>query len=180
MPNQAPPIINGHRYSFASIEFEVDGLIIVGARSINYREELIPGVIWGEGSHKVGRTPGKYDASCDFDVYRREWDELRSSLGQSFGLKSFDVRVMYQETPTVVGADPQVVIDHLIGGRITKVEAPNSEGPDPSVIKLSCDVMRIVWDAAKARLFLEGTQDVRDTIPETLPPLRVPGVGELA
>jgi len=103
------PLVNGHMYSFASIECEVDGLLFAGFASITYDDPVKPGKLYGTGGVLVGRTPGTSKPTLSMTMYRREWDYLRAQLSGtgpsdgatvgtgSYGTKSFTVRVTYHE-----------------------------------------------------------------------------------
>lgn len=135
------PLINGHRYSFASIEFGANNAILRGVSSIDYGDELTPGKMRGTGPNVIGRTRGEYDGDADIEMYRLEWENLKSTLGQNgvgFGETSFPVTVCYGE----VGQP--VVTDTLEGCRITKVRTGGSEGSDPTKVKLTIDLTRIL------------------------------------
>lgn len=162
------PIINGHRFSWASIEVVINGLQIAALRSINYTSELTPGVIYGNDPSKRGRTPGKVNHSCVFEILLREWMVLRDSLGQSYGRRSFNIVVQYAEpkqdttqnvgfsSPGTLIAPPivftpssnqssfeGVATDTIIGCRITNVEHPNTDDTAATVVHITCDVLDI-------------------------------------
>lgn len=136
------PLINGHRYSFASVEAQFNGLPILGIKSINYSPELIPGKVYGSAPQKIGRTRGKEDSSCDFEMLRLEFENLKETLGQQgvgFGETPFDIIVQFAELPS-----SPVVTDTIVGFRIGKPEASNADGTDASMIKVSGDPMRVL------------------------------------
>jgi len=134
------PLINGHRFSFASIEATVNGIPLIGFKSINYSQELEPGDVFGTRSNKLGRTRGKQNANCDFEMYRLEWENLKITLGAAgfgYGETPFNITVCYAD----LGAP--VIVDLIEGVRITKAEFSNSEGTDATAVKLTTNVMRI-------------------------------------
>jgi hypothetical protein len=133
-----PPEINGHRYSYASLAIEINGTTYGGIRKINYSAGLTPGHIYGSDPHKAGRTPGKAEHECDFEVLRREWNEIVRSLGQSYGRVPFNIQVQYAET-----GDEGVTNDVIIDCRITRVTFSNDEGNEASVAQVTCDPMDI-------------------------------------
>lgn len=129
-----PPLVNGHRYSFASIEVDFGGFVIVAITAINYTDELQPGIIMGSDPNRVGRTIGQRKLTCDFEMYRREWDVFRDALGQSYGRKPFNITIQYAES---IG-DP-VTTDQIIECRIVRVEKSNAEGSDALKVKVVID-----------------------------------------
>lgn len=139
------PLINGHRYSFASIELTANFLPFVGIKSINYSQELEPGDVYGTGSNKIGRTRGKANASCDFEMYRFEWENLKVTLGRGgigYGEQPFNITVCYAEA-AILGIPQPVITDLIEGVRITKAEFSNQEGSDATTVKLTTNVMRV-------------------------------------
>ncbi len=136
------PLVNGHRYSFASVEAQFNGLPILGIKSINYSPELMPGKVYGSAPQKIGRTRGKEDSSADFEMLRLEFENLKETLGNQgvgFGETAFDIVVQFAEIP-----NSPVVTDTLIGFRITKPDLSNADGTDPSMVKVTGDPMRIL------------------------------------
>jgi len=136
------PLINGHRFSFASIEAVFNGIPFVGFKSINYSQELEPGDVFGSRPQKIGRTRGKANASCDFEMYRLEWENLKTTLGiggVGYGETPFNITVTYAEQ----SFGGPVITDLIEGVRVTKVEFSNQEGTDPSTVKITCNVMRV-------------------------------------
>jgi hypothetical protein len=137
MPSRFEPIVNGHRYSYASVDLIINGKTYVGAKRVNYSSSLEPGIIYSDDPGKFGRTPGKASHSCELELYRLEWNDLVVALGQSFGRKAFNVQVQYAED-----GEP-VTTDAILGCRITKVEFQNSEGTEASSVVLTLDPMDI-------------------------------------
>jgi hypothetical protein len=135
------PLINGHRYSWTSLEIGLNGVTMRGVSSIDYGDELKPGKMRGTGPNVIGRTRGEYDADVELEMYRLEWENLKSSLGQSgtgFGESAFPITVQYAE------ANQPVVTDTIEGSRVTKVRTGGAEGTDPTKVKLSIDCTRIL------------------------------------
>lgn len=135
------PLVNGHRYSFVSIEFGANGAIMRGVSSIDYGDELTPGKMRGTGPNVIGRTRGEYDGDGEVEMYRLEWENLKSTLGVAgvgFGETAWPITVTYGET------GQPVVTDTLEGCRITKVRTGGQEGSDPTKVKLTIDLLRIL------------------------------------
>lgn len=150
-------VVNGHIYSWSSIELEIgNGQVFAGVKSISYADNIKPGVIYGTGGITVGRTPGKNTPTLEIEVYRREWDALRAELakqGQTdtvFGTKPVNVRVNYSE-PAIKGvadSEAQCVTDYLYGVRVVGVSSNGSLGTEASTVKLTCSINRINWGGA--------------------------------
>src|SRR5258707_785556 len=79
------PLINGHRYSWNSVELGLGpaGIIMRGVSSIDYGDQLTPGNLRGTGPNVVGRTRGEYDADAEIEMYRLEWENLKGQLGSN-------------------------------------------------------------------------------------------------
>lgn len=136
MPEPVPvvPIINGHYYSFASLEVKIADVFVIALKSINYGSSLTPGKVRGSDPEVVGRTPGVLEHTCDFEVYRHQWEVLRDTLGQSYGRKVFDVIVTYAEAD-----DVGVTTDRITGCRIVRADFANADGTEATVVKVTCD-----------------------------------------
>lgn len=174
------PIINGHEYSFASIEFIVNGLTLVGASSINYWDRKKPGIIMNTAGQKVGRTPGVDDKGCECTMIRRNWDGLRESLTQSFGLHVFDITVMYREDGfPEIGIFPQTVMDRIVRARVIGVSPSNSAGAEPSLVKVAFDIMGIVWNAGGTGYVMDALGANKDNVRQGAPTFNVPLPGEM-
>jgi hypothetical protein len=134
------PLINGHRYSFASIEALFNDIPMIGFKSLNYGDSLEPGEVYGSRSQLLGATRGKQKATSDFEMYRLEWDFLIRTLGVlgvGFGESYFDISCSYAEL------NQPVVTDRLLGCRIKKFDLSNTDGTDPTVVKNELFITRV-------------------------------------
>lgn len=134
------PLVNGVRYSFASIELSVAGKVILGAKEIAYTETLEPGELRGTSSQLLGRTAGDYSVEGSMTLYREEFDDLLGTLGEGYLRKVFDVTITYADE----GAPTKT--DKLVGCRIKSVEQSNSQGTDGLEVQLQLHVMYLVRD----------------------------------
>lgn len=137
------PLINGHRYSFASIEALFNEIPMIGFKSLNYSDSLEPGEVYGSRAQLLGATHGKQKATADFEMYRLEWDFLIRTLGIAgvgFGESYFDISVSYAEV------NQPVVTDRLVGCRIKKVDASNTDGIDATLAKCELFVTRVLFN----------------------------------
>jgi len=143
MPAPIPyPLIQGHRYSFASIEAVFNGLKILGFTSISYEDSLEPGKVYGSAPQKIGRTRGKADPKCEVEMLKLEWEQFKLTLGVGgvgFGETAFDIVVVYAELPYA-----PVTTDTIVGCRITNVKDASQDGTDPSKVTLTIDPMTIL------------------------------------
>lgn len=172
-----PAIINGHRYSFASIELTARNRLFLGITRISYGSSLRPGIIRATDSEKIGRTPGDADHRCEIEMLQREFQQLLETLGPGFGLVPFDIQVAFAETLTIdVGSDarfqgaaPEGVTTHMIREcRITDVDLQSQDGSEANKVRVTLDPYTIVYGIAE----IEGGEESEMTIdwrPDILP-----------
>lgn len=139
-------VVNGNRHSWTSITFDADGLPIGGITSVDYSDNLEPGVPYGTDPVAVGLTRGKYTAEFSCEMYRKEWELFKARLGVAgvgFMESTGIYNVAYFE-PDLNGGEP---ITDTIVGRVTKVESANSDGTDASKVKITFKVIvPILWN----------------------------------
>jgi hypothetical protein len=148
MPDFVAPIINGHRYSFSSIDLHANGKLFYGVTKIAYRSSLKPGVIRGTDAEKIGRTPGEAEHTCELEMLQQEFQVLVDSLGPGFGLAVFDVQVVFAEQQKFDrdGPEPEGVKVHdILGCRITDVDFQSSTGVEANTVRLTLDPRTIAY-----------------------------------
>lgn len=137
------PLINGHRYSWASMDFDFDGLEIEFIQEFTYNHSLEPGDVRGAGAQKQGRTRGDYNAEGSITMHQEGWDIFRNHLGNGFMEKSWTAIVNYAD-------DGQpVTTDEVVGCRITNVEKGGSQGTDGNTVTLSLNILYIIEDGVE-------------------------------
>lgn len=137
------PLINGHRYSWASASFKGDGSEIVHIKELSYTHKLEPGMVRGTGSQVAGRTRGEYSAEGSMTLLREGWDALRDQFGDGYLEKSFALVVSYAD-------DGQpIVTDELVGVRITSVENSPSQGTDGLEVSLELSILYVLENGKK-------------------------------
>lgn len=124
------PLVNGHRYSYASIEATLGSKKYVGFKEISYDSSNEPGVFRGTASQDLGTTRGKYGAKGSVTLGKEEFQELAKALGAGFMQKRFPIQVVYADegAPTIT--------DNLEACRITAVGNAHAEGSDALYVKL--------------------------------------------
>lgn len=135
IPSPVYPLINGHRYSFASIEATFNGQKFLGFTEIAYKASLKPTVVYGAAPHPLGRTRGKVENTWSAKIYRIEFELLKATLGflgVGFGENAFDIVVQFAELPT-----QPVTTDTIFGARIEEADLTNSDGTEPSIVSLT-------------------------------------------
>lgn len=129
------PLINGNYYSYSSIEIDINGRKIKGFKEISYDDGLDPGVARGTSPIALGHSQGDYEANASGEMFRKDFDELTTALGDGFGEVEFPITVTYASRglPTVT--------DRLPAVRIKKADNSNSQGNDPTSVKLEFAVL---------------------------------------
>jgi hypothetical protein len=136
------PLVNGHAYSFASVEvyFADIPVPLITFKAINYEADLEPGEIRGSDPHVLGFTRGNHTTSGDAEVYLAAWEILKRTLGAGgigYGETFFDIVVQYHEF------ESPIVTDILRNVRITKSQRSNQQGTDGTTQKLTFKMLDI-------------------------------------
>jgi hypothetical protein len=144
MPMIQPPLINGQRLAFASIEPAVNGLPILGRAftSIDYSDAIARGVVRGAGPLPIGFTRGDYSAEGSLEIPKEEEDlflaAITANTGRGFLEVSFEVQVSYG------GLFEQLSVDHLHGCRLNGTGQSHQRGPDGLVVRFPLYIHYIV------------------------------------
>lgn len=128
------PLVNGHRYSFSSIEMAFRGKRLMGFTSINYKQSLTPGEARGNHAQRLGTTRGELKASGDFEMFKEEGEELIHTLGNGYMELRNPVTVTWAEE----GGKTRV--DVLHNCRITDVDDSHSAGTDAAKLKFTIEL----------------------------------------
>lgn len=140
------PLINGHRFSWASISFDIDGSDIIHIKEISYTSSMETADVRGTGPQKAGTTRGEYNAEGSMTLLAEGWNELRARLGNGYMERRFRLIVSYAE----VGQDVQT--DELVGCRITSVEKGGSQGTDALEVSLELNITYILENGVQPLL----------------------------
>lgn len=135
------PTINGHKYSWASIEVHADGVDQPQITSIDYTTEGEAAEVFAKGMQQQGDTAGQFKHNGSLEMLEKQWDKLKSQLGKGFMRKRFPYTVSYDED-----GEGGIITDDLIGVRIMKVNKANSVGTEASKVKLDLHIMRILYN----------------------------------
>jgi hypothetical protein len=140
------PIVNGHAYSYASVEIFWGPMPIAqkAFKSINYGAKLDPGEIRGTDPHVIGYTRGTHSSDGDAEAYLAQWELLKQTLGFAgvgYGEVLFTIIVQFYEAPQP-GSPPSPVIRHVLENiRITEGRYSNQQGNEGSTVKLTMKMM---------------------------------------
>lgn len=100
MVNQ-PPLINGTRHSFGSIEMVLFGITITGFSAISYKAKQTKENVYGAGNEPVHRGLGNKEYEASITLYKYEVDRILRALqpGQSLlDIAPFNIAVVYKPT----------------------------------------------------------------------------------
>jgi hypothetical protein len=143
------PLVNGNRWSFASITFYANGIPIPGVTEINYGQELAPGELYGTNPQKLGETVGQLKPTASFTIYELEYYNLINALcalaaSQGTGAPNsgymqahFDILVQKQENFGPIAQDV------LRGCKFKKAERGYKSGPDGLMTKIELSLFYI-------------------------------------
>ena len=140
------PLINGHKYGWASIELGlVDGSAAREFSEITYDTDGKPGDVRGAGMRVLGTTRGEAGHEGSITLTKAESQRIINKLGgpqkKGFMLKKFPITVSYSED-----GEGGVITDTLLGCRITKVGNAPKQGPEGVRVKFDLHIMRIKYD----------------------------------
>lgn len=137
----AEALINGRKYSWASLEVQHDGLTYKGITSLNYKQSLEPQKVPGYGIYPLDRTTGEYSAEGDMEMSLADIEALRTNLAAktangSYGLQEFDIVASFDDGSTVH-------THKLVRCRFKEEDNQNARSADPTKEKIGLDVMWI-------------------------------------
>jgi hypothetical protein len=143
------PQVNGAKFSFCSLEFKLAGgyNIAGGVKSINYKDSLEMGKVWGNSSTLMGTTRGRNESTGDIELYADAADALMEiiSLGGTRGYSEtrFTFTVGYAELYAGL-----VTSDVLPQVRFHSMETSGSEGVEAITKKFQMQMLgQIGWHA---------------------------------
>lgn len=135
------PLINGHRFSWSSIEFHVAGNRNPTVQELTYSTKMEPGTVRGEGMRIISDTRGEAECEGSITMLKSEAQAFFKSQGAGFMGKRFTVTVAMKED----GEDAPLT-DTLEGVRIKSIEDSPKLGTEPLKVKLDLHIMRVKYD----------------------------------
>lgn len=138
MADPVYPLVNGNRYSWASIEIVINGLRFRGFKEISYSNGLEPGEMRGQGVQKLGRTRGELKPEASITIFLQEYMLLIAALaptGEGYLETEFDITVSYSDR------NQPIITDTLVGCRLKKPDRSASQGTDALAVKCDLDLM---------------------------------------
>ena len=134
----ASPLINGHRFSWASIEVKIGGEVMGDLQGITYNQSNEKSKVMGKGQKARGKTRGVHDCDATITLLLSAANDLRAALGDNYGAVNFDIVVMFSEN----GEDTST---HVLEGCSIDTESNDyQQGPDGLVEEIGLSVMDVV------------------------------------
>lgn len=92
-----PVNINGHVYEWASITFNVAGVLVSGITAINYKEEQKMEPVFGAGNRQIGYSTGEITNPGNVTLLMEEVEALQSAspTGRLQDLPLFPIIVQF-------------------------------------------------------------------------------------
>lgn len=119
------PAIAGQYFAYADILLSLDGLPLVGAKSINYNDKMGRSPVRGTARAPLGYTSGQYEAGGDVEFFKPAADLILSS-NPLWRTTPYTITVSYSAQG--LGFTPTV--DVLEGVMFTDLDAPNADGTE--------------------------------------------------
>ena len=94
------PLINGVSYNYASIQFVLFGVPVVGITDIKYNSKQEKTNNYGAGYEPVSRGYGKKEYDGSIEVYQDEWKKViaASPNRDPLSIPWFDITVTYGDS----------------------------------------------------------------------------------
>jgi Asp-tRNA(Asn)/Glu-tRNA(Gln) amidotransferase C subunit len=137
------PLINGYRYSWASVAAILGAgsftQELSGLKSINYATEVSRGEARGAGRQRLGWTAGNVAHTASLEMLKEEYMNLVEQLSAigPFLDQVFDIPVSYTENGVTK-------TDKVVGCRIKKDAHDHAQGTDALVVKIDLDIMYVL------------------------------------
>lgn len=123
------PLINGRRFSHASIETSIQGVagsseIFIDIQEVSYSDALELSFVYGTNQAPLGATKGKYEpGEAALKMGKSSVQKLIAKIGNGWLGSNLKVVVKYSDV-----GEPQCIDEFL--GPIVGLEDSSSEGPD--------------------------------------------------
>lgn len=128
------PLVNGHRFSFASAEIRYNGARLMGITSIDYKNTLEAGEARGNHAIRYGTTQGELKSDGSMEMLKEEADEFIRQLGDGYLEKRFQIVVSYAEE------GQQTKVDTLVNVRLGEDAQSHSQGTDALKVKFTLNM----------------------------------------
>lgn len=130
--------VNDIQHDWGTITVKVNGVEIVGIKSISYSDAIEREKVYGAGRLPLGMTPGKYTTEQgSMTVFERQFREILLAFGNDWGNTTFETEVRYAAT----GLPTQV--DIVEGCLWAGAPGGGEEGAAPLERELKFDYLRV-------------------------------------
>jgi hypothetical protein len=141
------PLINGLRHAFSSMKFvfvntgeEIDiPDIKLFLKSIDYERTRDRGEVRANHPDPIAKTLGENSYSASMELYRAEFNLFLSTYGAGYGDAPFSLLVTWGLNGF------ETVTDTLQGCHFDSSGSGGSQGPDPSVVKIDLNPLKILF-----------------------------------
>lgn len=140
------PLLNGYRHAFSSVEFNFNGQIFTGVKSLNYARTRSRAKVMGNHPDPIGKTRGENDYTCDAEIYFAEFMLFMRTLkgdangaANGYGDVFFNIKATYGETWF------DTVTDVVNGCTLDTTEVALAQGTDPLTRKFTTNPLKILF-----------------------------------
>ena len=134
------PLINGSGYSYSSIEWNLNGLIFRGFKSIDFSRKRDRPKVYGNSPDPLFKVVGKNEYDASGELYLAEFNNFVTALGPGYGDAYFISTVTFAQN-----GFPATQVQ-IIGCTLDEVTASFSEGTDALSMKFALNPMKILWN----------------------------------
>lgn len=134
------PLINGHKYSWASASMNIDAVDQDDFVEVNHNWKTDRGMVRGKGPRVKGLTRGEDSVEGDITLNKAAWPKLLKALKDKYGSipkASFTITLNYEES-----GEGDIITEELIGCRIAGGETGVKQGTDGLTVKVPLNIMR--------------------------------------
>lgn len=134
------PTINGHRFGWASMALDFDGVDQADIVEFNHKWSTERGKVRGKGTRIQGWTPGEDDNEADLTVNLRAWPKMLKALKEKHG-KIRDAFFAMTVSTSETGED-EIITEEFIGCSLAGGEKGVKQGTDGLTVKIPLNVTR--------------------------------------
>jgi len=137
-------VINGRKFSSSDVNLILLGRLVIGFKSITYKDNVDVEDVPSAGEVPYGYTKGNYKAEGSVELYMDELEGIRSRLPKGMGITSIPPFVI---TVTYVNED-NITCTHSFTARF-KGDGQNSENGNNNALSTQIDLKiigRIKWN----------------------------------
>lgn len=130
------PEVNGHLFSFASVELKIRGRTFLGISAIDYSDKLEGALVYGPSPVPLGRTRGKWSGEGTITFYQQQFQELVDFMSDGWGETPVTITVQCRE------AGMPLQTDVLADVRFMEGKNSQKEGNEPNTVETTLSLLR--------------------------------------